>query len=114
MKTFILTQAQKEHDVNKLHDAFIAAALIPNSVESTGTGSRFEFLDLVTDQSIQSVVTAYVFSPPPSPVDIRQSWQNYKSAINSATNVAQIKSALTTELGVLLKEVLKTRDGGLT
>lgn len=114
MKTFVLAQSLKAHDVNKLHDAFLAATLIPLQVESTETESRFTFADEVTDAAIAGVVSAYTFAVPAVPVDLRQAWLNYKNALNNAGTVAQVKTTLTDELGVLLKEVLKMRVGDLS
>ena len=113
MKTRILTQSEKQHGVNRLHDAFIAAGFIPTYVESIPSESRFSFNDSVADASIEGVIASYTYAAPPAPVNIRTAWTNYKTAVNNATTVAQIKSALTNELGVLLKELLKTRDANL-
>lgn len=113
MKTTILTQAQKQHHVNRLHDAFIAAGVIPERVESNGTSSTFMFQDSVADASIQTVITNYVYVAPTPPANIKQLAQNYKNAVNAATNVAQLKSALTVELVALLKEMAKRETADL-
>src|SRR5678815_5076207 len=107
MKTKVLTQAQKQHDANKLHDAFITADIAPVFVESTALESRFSFEDAVSDGAITNVITAYVYAAPSAPVDVKLAWQAYKTALNNASTLPQLKSALTTELGVLLKELLK-------
>jgi hypothetical protein len=100
--------------VNRLHDAFVAAGVTPAQVESTALESRFTFQDAVTDLSITNVITAYSYSAPSAPVDVRVAWNSYKTAVNNASTVAQIKSALTSELGIVLKELLKSRDAGLS
>lgn len=107
MKTTTLTQAQKQHDVNRLHDAFVAASVIPVRVESIATESYFRFDDAVSDTAIQQVITNYAYVAPSPPANIKQLAQNYKNAVNAATNVAQLKSALTVELVALLKEMAK-------
>jgi hypothetical protein len=114
MKIKVVTQAQKQHDTNRLHDAFIAANLIPLFVESIETESRFSFNDAVSDSAINSVISTYVFSAPTASVDVKAAWTAYKTALNNASTVPQLKSALTNELGVLLKEILKTQASGLS
>ena len=109
MKTRILTQAQKTHSTNALHDAFVAAGLTPILVESSNTESRFTFADEVTDTSIDAVVGSYAFSAPAVPSDVRQLWTNYKNAVNNATTIPQLKAVLTDDLGALLKELLRPR-----
>lgn len=113
MKLRTITQSQKPHNVNQLHDAFIAAGLIPRLVESTETESRLAFDDVVADSAIDSVVSVYALVAAPALVDVRVAWQNYKNALQNATTVAQIKSALTNELGTLLKELLRAQVGNL-
>lgn len=111
MKIIILTQAQKKHNVNALHDAFIAAEVIPLRVEGTTVESRFMFDDAASDSAIQAVVDAYAFTNPPVPVDLRAAWQAYKDAVQ-ALPAGQAKTTFVA-LGVLLKELFKTRDSGL-
>jgi hypothetical protein len=113
MKIRVLTQAEKPHDTNRLHDAFITASIPPLQVESTETESRFSFDEAVSDASITAVITAYALTAPAAAVDVKVAWTNYKNAVNNATTVPQIKSALTLELGVLLKELLRSRAGDL-
>lgn len=114
MKTITLTQAQKQHDTNQLHDAFIAAHLVPQKVESTATESSFAFADDVSDTAIKAVIDNYALLQPAATGDISAAWQTYKTAVNNATTVAQLKSVLTTELGVLLTEILRPREGILS
>lgn len=113
MKIKVLTQAEKQHNTNRLHDAFITALIPPIRVEGTETESRFAFDDAVTDQAIQAVITAYTFAAPSVPIDIKVAWQDYKASINNATTIPQIKTALTDKLGTLLKEILRPHAGDL-
>jgi hypothetical protein len=113
MKTRLLTQAEKAHNTNRLHDAFIAALIPPLHVESTDTESRFAFSDEVTDAAIQEVINSYSLVSPASPVDIRAKWLEYKANVNSATTVPQLKAAITNDLGALLKELFKSQVGDL-
>lgn len=113
MKIRTLTQVEKPHDINQLHDAFVAAGIPPLKVEGNDTESRFAFQDAVTDGAIQAVITAYTIAAPPALVDIKAAWQAYETAVNNATTVPQIKAALTDRLGVLLKELLKVREANL-
>lgn len=113
MKTFTLTQSTKQHNPNRLHDAFIAAQVVPVLVESTADSSIFTFADQESDAAIQAVITSYTLVAPPAPINIRTAWQAYDAAVNSATTVPQLKAAMTDRLGVLLKELLKTREAGL-
>lgn len=59
-----LTQVEKEHDTNRLHDAFIAAELVPSLVESDEGESRFTFADGTDEGDIQDVIDAYTFTEP--------------------------------------------------
>lgn len=113
MKTRILTQAQKAHNTNQLHDAFVVAGLIPIHVESDSSESRFTLEDAVADAAIDNVITTYVFSAPAAPIDIRQKWIAYNAAVNNATSIAQLKSALTDDLRPLLKELFRSRVADL-
>jgi hypothetical protein len=70
--TITLTQLEKEHNVNKVHDALIAAGLVPTHVESDEEESRFTFDDSVDPGDVQDVFDAYVFVEP-VPVDVRVS-----------------------------------------
>lgn len=103
MKTFTLTQTTKQHDANKLHDAFNAASIPPALVQSTATESTFIFQDSVTDPSIQSVVTAYTFTAPGLPPDAIALGQAYRTAVTNATTLAQCKAVLNGELWQILK-----------
>lgn len=69
-----LTQLEKEHDTNKLHDAFIAATLVPTHVESDASESRFTFTDGTDEGDIQDVIDAYTFAPPPAPANRGPVW----------------------------------------
>lgn len=113
MKTKILTQAEKAHNTNRLHDAFIAALIPPIRVESTETESRFAFDDSVGDTAIQTVITSYSFSPPTAPLDIKAKWLEYKTNVSNATTIPQLKAAITNDLGALLKDLFKSQVGDL-
>lgn len=107
MKRITLTQAQKQHDVNRLHDAFNSADLYPMPVESDALASYFTFEDAVSDVSIQAVITNYVYVPPPPPANLRQMAQNFRDAVNAAGTVGALKSALNSELMLLLREIAR-------
>lgn len=107
MKTFTLLQSTKQHDVNRLHDAFVAAGIIPQLVESTPTETRASFDDAVTTPSIQAVVNAYVFVAPAAVTDWVQLGQNYRAAVTAATTLAQSKAVLNNELWEILKALAK-------
>lgn len=107
MKTTTLTQAQKQHDVNRLHDAFIAASIVPVHVEGDGGQSRFTFEDSVSDAAIQNVITSYVYVAPLPPADLRQLAQNFRNAVTAASTVPQLKSALNGELMLLIREIAR-------
>jgi hypothetical protein len=107
MKTFVLTQATKQHDVNKLHDAFEAASISPKIVQSTETESTFVLDDAVTDPAIQAVVNGYTFTAPAPLADLRQLAQNFRNAVTAATTVAQLKAALNQELMLLIRELAR-------
>lgn len=62
-----LTQLEKQHDPNKLHDALIAAELEPILVESNDTETRFTFDDSVDEGDVQDVIDGYAFTPAPAP-----------------------------------------------
>jgi hypothetical protein len=111
MKKVTLTQETKQHNVNRLHDLFIASGLAPKLVESIPTESYFSFDDAVTDQSIQNVITAYVYAAPVIPPDIKILWQNWKTAKAAATTLPQMKAALDNHLDTLLKEGFKSLLG---
>jgi hypothetical protein len=113
MKTFTLTQSTKQHNLNKLHDAFIAATLSPLTAQGDpGTGtSTFTFDDAVTDQSIQNVVTAYVFAAPVVPPDIKVLWQAWLNAASAATTIGQMKTAMANQLNDVLKAGFKATLG---
>lgn len=113
MKTFTLTQAAKQHDTNRLHDAFIAASLTPLYAESTATQSRFDFADAVTDPSINAVVSAYVFAAPAIPPGWVQLGQNYRNAVTNATTLAQCKAVLNGELWEIIKALAKSQINNL-
>lgn len=109
MKTHTLTQAEKQHNVNVLHDAFNVAGIAPLGVESIETESRFAFDDSVADAAIQQVITSYVFvASSPSP-NIRDLAQSFRNAVTSATTVPQLKNALNQELMLLIRQ-LAQRD----
>lgn len=105
MKTTTITQGQKDHDPNALHDAFVAAGLIPLLAENTVNESRYTFDDAVSDQAINTVVASYTFTPKPPPVDIKTTAQNFRAAVNGATTLPQLKQVLINELDALLKEL---------
>lgn len=105
MKVKTITQASKQHNVNALHDDYIAADLVPSQAESTSTESRFTFNDAVSDAAIQQVITNYVFVPPPASVNIRQLAQNFRDAVDAATTMPQLKAALKQELMTLLRQM---------
>lgn len=113
MKTRTITQAQKPHNPNALHDALIASGAIPLRVESSDTESRFVFDDAISDDSVNAVIAAYAFTPKAPPVDVKVAAQNFRNAINSAATVPQLKNALTNELGILLKEILRAQVADL-
>ncbi len=112
MKTLTVTQAEKQHNVNHLHDAFIAAEVTPLLVTSIPTESYFTFDDAVPNASIQQVVTNYVFAPAVVLADIRVLANNFRSAVTDAATLPQMKAALTTELMLLMRELArdKVRD----
>lgn len=103
MKVVTLTQATKQHNTNRLHDAFILAGLVPVQVESSNGESRFTFQDAVTDPSIQTVITNYVFAAPAIPPNIVAMGVAYRNAVTNATTLAQCKAVLNNELWQVLK-----------
>lgn len=113
MKVFTLTQTTKQHNVNRLHDAFVLAGLIPVTVESTATESTFKFDDAVEDSAIQTVITNYVYTAPAVPPDIKAMGVAYRAAVTNATTLAQCKAVLNNELWVILK-YLALRDVDIT
>jgi hypothetical protein len=111
-----LTQAQKQHDLNALHDAFVAAQIAPQWAEMSTDGltSTFAFLDSVNNTTIQTVISSYSFVARQAPAQLRDLWQAYKSAVANASTVAQLKNAMTNELGAVLKELGRHIDGQLS
>lgn len=107
MKIRTLTQTEKQHNVNALHDAFIAAEIVPLHAEASNGESRFTFDDSVSDTAINNVITAYVYAAPPIPADIKALGVAYRAAVTNATTLAQCKSVLNGELWVILKEIAK-------
>lgn len=107
MKTFTLLQSTKQHNVNQLHDAFIAAGITPLNLESDATESRASFDDAVTTPSIQAVVNAYVYVAPVIPPSLVQLGQNYRAAVTAATTLAQCKAVLNGELWEIIKAFAK-------
>jgi hypothetical protein len=109
VKVKTLEQSVKQHNVNALHDAFIAAGLVPVRAESSATESRFVFDDSVANSAIQQVIDAYTFAVPQPLADLRQLAQNFRTAVQNATTVLQLKSALNQELMLLLRELAISR-----
>ncbi len=69
-----LTQEDKEHNPNRVHDALIAANLAPTQVESDDEETRFTFDDSVDEGDVQDVIDAYAYSPPPAPANRGPVW----------------------------------------
>lgn len=113
MKVFTLTQTTKQHNVNRLHDAFVLAGLIPVTVESTATESTFKFDDAVEDSAIQTVITNYVYTAPSVPPDIKAMGVAYRAKVNAISNLADAKALLNGELWQILK-YLALRDVDIT
>lgn len=109
MKVVTLTQTTKQHNTNRLHDAFITAGIVPAQVESSNGESRFTFQDAASDSAIQTVITNYVFVAPAIPADLKAMGIAYKAAVNASTNLAQAKLVLNGELFEILK-YLALRD----
>jgi hypothetical protein len=108
-----LTQAEKAHDTNQLHEAFITAGISPTYAGATATGSEFEFAEGVTAPAVEAVITAYALAPKPPPPSLLTLWNNYRTAVNNATTVAQLKAALVNDLGPLLKAIAKGHRGDM-
>lgn len=109
MKTFKILQTTKQHNVNHLHNAFVAAGITPLSVQSSGTESIATFDDEVSDTAIQAVITNYVFVAPPAPADLVAMAQAYRTKVTAITNLADAKALLNGELYQILK-YLALRD----
>lgn len=71
---FTLTQLTKQHNTNRLHEAFLAAELTPSLVESDESESRFTFPDDTDEGDIEDVVGAYTFAPAPAPANRGPVW----------------------------------------
>lgn len=107
-----IRQADKQHNPNRLHDALIAAGLNP-VVESTPEETYITIPD-DKDAEAQAVIDGYTFqASPPSP-NVKQLAVTFRDSVNAATNLAQIKTALSTDLMKLLKAMdAGYRDGNL-
>lgn len=112
MKERQILQATKAHNVNQLHDQFIAAGIVPTAVDSSATASRFEFEDAASDAAIDAVITNHT-AQSTAPPNLLALWSTYKAAVQAATTVAQLKAALVNDLGPLMKAIALGAEGKL-
>lgn len=110
MRTITITQAQKEHHPNRLHDQLIDAGIVPLSVENTETETRITVADAVTDGSIQAVVDAHVKPEPEVPFDWKANWQSADAAIANANTLPALKTAVA-DLAEIVKRIVNERVG---
>lgn len=110
MRTITITQAEKAHHPNQLHDQLIAAGIAPLSVENTDTETRITVANAVTDESIQAVVDAHVKLGPEVPFDWKVNWQSADAAIANASTLPALKSAVA-NLSEIVKRMVSERVG---
>jgi len=107
----------KPNDLSRLHDELLTAlpVLAPINgvpqmrVEGKDLLIRLFVPDEADESAIQVVVNQHVRVPPSAPPDFRQLWQNYAQAVQSASNLNQLKQALLQEGRLLFKELAISR-----
>lgn len=113
MKTKIIKQAEKSHNANQLHDQLIAAGLNPLAVESTAAESKFTFEEAASDSSIDAVIAAHAPQQLAAPPNLKALWATYRTNLQAATTVAQIKTVLTNDLGPILRAMAVGHRGDM-
>lgn len=112
MKTITITQAQKPHHPNRMHDELIAAGVTPITLESTDRETRITVDDQVAGTAVQTVIDAHVKPEPETPFDWRAHWQGVSAAVGNAATLPQLKSAVV-DLSDIVKEIVRERAGQL-
>lgn len=118
----------RKNDLGQLLGEIEAAvpALRPRDVEGerqavvSVSGAGEQVVVLVPDETgeadvaaVSGVVASHVPKPKAPPPDVRALWNTYRTNVQAATTVAQIKAALVNDLGPLLRAMARGHRGDL-
>ncbi len=118
-------RATRPHDIGQLHDELEAAvpALRPKSengervavMSATSRGDEITLLvpDEADEATVRAVVSAHVPRARTPPPDLAALWQTYRTNVQAATTVPQLKAALVNDLGPLLRAVARGSRGDI-
>jgi hypothetical protein len=120
--------ATKPHNLGQLLEEIEAGvpALRPVTVGGerqavmSVTGRGDEIVVLVPDETgaadvaaVEAVIASHAPRPPAVPPDLRTLWGTYKTNVQAATTVPQIKAALVNDLGPLLRAIARGNRGDI-
>jgi hypothetical protein len=118
-------KATKAHNLNQLHEELEAA--VPGlrpvtengereavmALQSVGDEITVRFPDAVDWTAVSAVISAHVARPRETAPDLRALWATYRTNVQAATTIPQIKAALVNDLGPLLRAIAKGNRGDL-
>jgi hypothetical protein len=118
-------KVKKSHDISQLHEELEVAvpALRPRDVagervavmdvQSSGSEIVLRVPDEVDEAAVRAVITAHAPRPREAAADLRALWATYKTNVQAATTVPQLKSVLVNDLGPIFRAIAKGSRGDI-